>query len=275
MQVDSAMALARMAASEAGRIAMRHFRSGHASWEKGPGQIVTDADIEIDAFLKKTLLEGSPPGTGWLSEETTDDSSRLRAPRLWVVDPIDGTRSFADGKPEFTISIALVEGSETHCGIILNPATGQHFEAVRGGGATLNGRAIKVKARNTIEGASIVVSKTENGRRGFDRMFSMADVRSIGSLALKLALVAAGRFDGFFSWRRSHDWDIAAAVLLIEEAGGRITDSFGVPIALNAPVPQQQGLIAAAPELQSALVQSSVRKRQSSGNSEMSSARRR
>ncbi|MCB1972570.1 MAG: histidinol phosphate phosphatase, partial [Geminicoccaceae bacterium] len=108
MQVDSAMALARMAASEAGRIAMRHFRSGHASWEKGPGQIVTDADIEIDAFLKKTLLEGSPPGTGWLSEETTDDSSRLRAPRLWVVDPIDGTRSFADGKPEFTISIALV-----------------------------------------------------------------------------------------------------------------------------------------------------------------------
>ncbi|MEZ5825539.1 MAG: 3'(2'),5'-bisphosphate nucleotidase CysQ [Geminicoccaceae bacterium] len=256
--MGQAMGLLREAVADAGRIAMRHFRNGHASWEKGPGQIVTDADIEIDAFLKKVLLEGSPEGTGWLSEETLDDPARLDAARLWVVDPIDGTRSFAAGKPEFTVSAALVEDGRPLCGIVLNPATGEHFEAVRGEGTLLDGKPVTVAPRESVDGASIVVSLTENRKRAFDRMFASADVSSIGSLALKLACVAAGRFDGFFSWRRSHDWDIAAAVLLIEEAGGRITDSFGEPVRLNQPTPRQNGLIAAAPTLHGRLVASSL-----------------
>ena len=257
--IERSANLARKAVAEAGQIAMRHFRNGHRSWEKGPGQIVTEADIEIDGFLKKALLEGSPAGTGWLSEETTDDTDRLDARRLWIVDPIDGTRSFAEGRPDFTISVALVENGRPVCGIVLNPATDEWFEARRGHGATLDGGAVSVTSHKSIDGASIVVSSNENRRRRFDRMFENADVRSIGSLALKLAFVASGRFDGFFSWRKSHDWDIAASVLLIEEAGGRITDACGEAIRLNQPSPRQNGLIAAAPALQGELVRRSLK----------------
>lgn len=247
------------AAREAGRIAMRHFRSGHETWEKGPGQIVTAADIEIDHFLRETLPAIVP--AAWMSEETEDDPSRLDAERLWIVDPIDGTRSFAEGKPEFTISIALVEHRTPIFGIVLNPALEETFTAIKGDGAKLDGKPVSARAYDGLEGAEIVVSQTENRRRRFTEVFPQAHVTVIGSLAYKLAAVAAGRFDAYFSWRRSHDWDIAAAMLLLAESGATLSDAQGRPIMLNAAEPRQDGLIAASGTLHDALVASSIERR--------------
>lgn len=243
---------ARDAVVEAGRIAMRHFRSEHRRWEKGPGQIVTEADIAIDRYLHAALRREHPTD-GWLSEETEDDSARLGRHRVWVVDPIDGTRSFAEGLPEFTISVALLVDGLPALGFVYNPATAEMFEARRGGGAFLNGRRVEAARPASLEGASIVCSKGENRRRHFEELLPHARLTTIGSLAYKLALVAAGRFDAYLSWRRSHDWDIAAAALLLSEAGAVLSDGGGDPIALNQPHPVHDGLIAAAPELHAAI----------------------
>lgn len=244
---------ARAAVVEAGRIAMRYFRQKHDRWEKGPGQIVTEADVAIDRFLHAELLR-DPATDGWLSEETEDDRLRLERRRVWVVDPIDGTRSFAEGTPEFTISVGLLVNDQPVLGFVLNPAKVELFEARRGEGAFLNGRPIRVTGARALEGARIVASKFESRRRNFAALLPRAELSNIGSLAYKLALVAAGRFDGYLSWRRTHDWDIAAAVLLLAEAGGVITDADGAPIRLNRPEPRHPGLIAAGPALHAALL---------------------
>lgn len=242
----------RDAVVEAGRIAMRHFRREHRRWEKEPGQIVTEADIAIDRYLHAALRRARP-ADGWLSEETLDDSARLGRHRVWVVDPIDGTRSFAEGLPEFTICVGLLIDDLPALGFVYNPATGEMFEARRGGGAFLNGRRIEATRPGTLEGASIVCSKGENRRRHFEELLPHARLTTIGSLAYKLALVAAGRFDAYLSWRRSQDWDIAAASLLLAEAGAMLSDGDGNPIVLNRPSPVHEGLIAAAPELHAAI----------------------
>ncbi len=250
---DGEVARARAAVNEAGRIAMRFFRQEHKRWEKGPGQIVTEADIAIDRFLHAELRRDHATD-GWLSEETEDDSIRLERRRVWVVDPIDGTRSFAEGTPEFTISVALLVNDLPVLGFVLNPAKAELFEARRGGGAVLNGRPLRASTATALEGARIVASKFESRRRNFASFMPRAELSALGSLAYKLALVAAGRFDGYLSWRRSHDWDIAAAALLLAEAGAVLTDADGKPIRLNRPEPRHAGLVAAGPPLHAALL---------------------
>lgn len=247
------LAHVREAVTEAGRIAMRFFRQEHRRWEKGPGQVVTEADIAIDRFLHRELLRDHSTD-GWLSEETEDDRLRLERPRVWVVDPIDGTRSFVEGKPEFTISVALLVQNQPELGFVLNPATGELFEARCGAGARLNGRALKASDASTLAGARIVASKFESRRRNFTAFLPRAELNSIGSLAYKLALVAAGRYDGYVSWRRSHDWDIAAAALLLVEAGATLTDADGEPVRLNRAEPRHPGLLAAGPRLHGLLL---------------------
>ncbi len=242
------VAHARDAVVEAGRIAMRFFRQKHERWEKGPGQIVTEADVAIDRFLHAELRRDHATD-GWLSEETEDDRVRLERRRVWVVDPNDGTRSFAVGTPEFTISVALLVDGATALGFVLNPATGEMFEARRGEGARLNGKHLRASPAEGLRGATIVASRFESRRRDFAKLIPTAQLTSIGSLAYKLALVAAGRFDGYISWRRTHDWDIAAAVLLLAEAGAVVTDARGEPIRLNRPEPRHQGVLAAGPSL--------------------------
>ena len=243
--IDAAeVAHVRAAVTEAGRIAMRFFRQQHESWHKGPGQIVTEADIAIDRFLNAELRRDHATD-GWLSEETEDDRVRLERRRVWVVDPIDGTRSFADGVAEFTICVGLLQDDVPVLGFVLNPATDELFEARLGEGAFLNGARLQASPAQELAGARIVASKFESRRRGFAPLVPTADVSSLGSLAYKLALVAAGRFDGYLSWRRTHDWDIAAAVLLLTEAGAVMTDAAGGPIHLNRPEPIHQGLLAA------------------------------
>jgi len=238
----------RRAVLDAGVIAMAAFGRGGKVWEKGPGQVLTETDLAVDDALTASLSHALPTAA-WLSEETRDDGRRHLCSYVWVVDPIDGTRSFAAGRPEFTISVALVEESRPVLACLLNPATGECFEARRGAGATLNDRPLRVDEPESAGTARIVMSASERKRRDFSSFFPAAEVSTIGSLAYKIALVACGRFDAYFSWRKSHDWDIAAALLILEEAGGKATDRAGAPLTLNRASLVHQGLIAAPPGL--------------------------
>jgi myo-inositol-1(or 4)-monophosphatase len=236
--------LLRRAVTAAGALALEHFRAGPEHWYKGPGQVVTHADLAIDGLLHDILI-GARPEDGWLSEERADDGSRQRRRRVWMVDPIDGTRAFADGEPEFAISIALVVEGEPVLGAVLNPATEEHFEAHRDGGARLNGARLRISDRRELAGARLLSSRTEMKRRDWPKLIPEGQFTTMGSLAYKLALVAAGRFDGLVSLRASHDWDLAAAILLIGEAGGRISEANGAPLVLNKPATRHDGLAAA------------------------------
>ena len=244
---------ARDAVLEAGRIAMRFFGRAHERWEKGPGQIVTEADLAIDRYLHAALRR-THAQDGWLSEETVDDRHRLERRRVWVVDPIDGTRSFAEGVPEFAVSVALLIDSRPVLGFVYNPAKGELFEAVRGRGARLHGHPLRASAASGLEGARICASRFESRRRNFEALLPQVELVTLGSLAYKLALVAAGRFDAYLSWRRTNDWDIAAALLLLEEAGAVVTDAQGEPLALNRPEPVHAGILSAPPALHAALL---------------------
>jgi myo-inositol-1(or 4)-monophosphatase len=236
--------LAREAAAAAGALALSHFGAGRRSWYKGPGQVVTEADLAVDALLHDRL-RAARPDYGWLSEERIDDRSRRRCRRVWVVDPIDGTRAFAEGVPQFAISIALVEGGAPLLGVVLNPATDESFEARRSGGAWLNGQRLRVSQRTELVDAALLSSRTEMKRRHWPSMLPEATFTTIGSLAYKLALIAGGRYDGLVSLRASHDWDIAAAQVIVGEAGGRMTDAAGRTIVLNQDTPRHAGLAAA------------------------------
>ncbi|MGI9500544.1 MAG: inositol monophosphatase family protein [Geminicoccaceae bacterium] len=240
-------ALLSTAIADAGEIARRYFRGEAKSWYKGPGQIVTEADIAIDRQLHDQLI-GSRPGDGWLSEERDDDGSRGRKRRVWIVDPIDGTRSFAAGVAEFTISVALVIDGEPAVASVCNPITSEHFQAIAGNGARLNDQPLVPSPQATIAGASILASSGEMKKRRWPDIMPAAAFTTIGSLAYKLALIAAGRFAGLVSLRSCHDWDIAAAALLLEEAGAWLGNGSGHPIRLNQSTPRHAGLVAAGTE---------------------------
>ncbi|MEL6961969.1 MAG: 3'(2'),5'-bisphosphate nucleotidase CysQ [Pseudomonadota bacterium] len=235
------------AVDEAGAIARRYFRADPKSWEKEPGQIVTEADIAIDRSLH-TLITTERPNDGWLSEERRDDGSRSQCQRVWVVDPIDGTRSFANGVAEFTISIALMMDGQPVLASVSNPITMEHFEATLGGGAWLNGTRITPSKLPVIVGYSLLASWTEMKKRRWQELMPEASFTTIGSLAYKLALVAAGRYSGLVSLRSCSDWDIAAAVLILKEAGAVISDGRGQSIQLNQSTLRHAGLVAAGAE---------------------------
>ncbi|MDX1541535.1 MAG: inositol monophosphatase family protein, partial [Geminicoccaceae bacterium] len=149
--LEADQGLLREAVRDATALALRHFHDPRGHWHKGPGQVVTDADLEVDALLHDRLL-AARPGYGWLSEERPDDGSRNRADRVWMVDPIDGTRAFVEGKAEFTISVALVEGRRPVVGLIVNPVTGERFEVRADGSARLNDAPCRVSGQTALEG---------------------------------------------------------------------------------------------------------------------------
>jgi myo-inositol-1(or 4)-monophosphatase len=242
--LDSDRRLLRRAVAAAGALALEHFQAGAEPWQKAPGQLVTEADLAVDRLLHDVLI-GARPDDGWLSEERADDGSRHRRRRVWIVDPIDGTRAFAAGKPEFSISVALVIEGAPLLGAVFNPASGEHFEAQRDAGAQLNGSRMQISERRALAGARLLSSRTEIERRNWPTLMPEAQFTPMSSLAYKLALVAAGRFDGLISLRACHDWDLAAAALLISEAGGRLSDADGKPLALNQTTPRHSGLAAA------------------------------
>jgi myo-inositol-1(or 4)-monophosphatase len=212
---------------------------GFKAATKGDMSPVTRADREADALLRGRLLRLAP--VGWLSEETADDPARLSRDRLWVVDPLDGTKEFVKGIPEYSVAVALVENGEPLLGVVHNPATGDTFSAARGAGAFRNGRPIRC-----VEGKTALASRSETARGEFSPFVDSWDVRSVGSIQLKLALVAAGDAAVTFSRGPKHEWDVCAGALIVAEAGGLATDVYGDPLRYNQAFPKVKGILAGA-----------------------------
>jgi myo-inositol-1(or 4)-monophosphatase len=201
----------------------------------------------VDAFLRESLL-AARSGYGWLSEESVDDPARLKARRIFVVDPIDGTVAFLKQKPHFTICAALVEDGRPIAAAVYNPIADECFTAAQGQGAHLNGAPIHVSGRDTIEGCRMLGPKSIFA--GWPEM----EVATYSSIAYRIALVAAGRHDAMISLTVKHDWDLAAADLIVQEAGGLLSDEAGAKLVYNRPVPAQRASIAAGPRLHALLL---------------------
>jgi myo-inositol-1(or 4)-monophosphatase len=246
-------ALVTEAVREAGAVAMRYFRGPVAQWEKGPGDPVSEADHAVNDFLR-ARLGGARPDYGWLSEESEDDKARLGAERVWIVDPIDGTRAFLKGKPEFTVCVALAGGGRALAGAVYNPATDEFFEARAGAGARLNGRPLAVSAGGRGDGLRLLASRRTFEKQRWLKSLPGADFHAINSIAYRLALVAAGRFDAAISLSPKSDWDVAAAHLLVSEAGGRMTTADGAGLVYNRAQIRHPSVLAASPALHRRLV---------------------
>ncbi len=230
-------------ARQAGEIALRFFRHNPTVWTKGDTSPVSEADLAVDRYLGAVLAEARP-GYGWLSEETGDDGTRLSRGRVFVVDPIDGTRAFIAGSPDWTISLAVVEHGRPVAAALYCPVRDEMFRAVRGGGSDVDGTRLAVSPASVLAGARIAAPRAP-ARRSRLVEAGIEEVPFIASLAYRLALVAAGRIDGAAARGRACDWDLAAADLLIEEAGGTLTDLAGGPVLYNRPDVRHPALIAA------------------------------
>lgn len=212
------------AAAEAGTIAMRHFRSDPQVWMKGGNSPVSQADLDVDRFLREEL-GAARPGYGWLSEESTRAPSATGQSRTFVVDPIDGTRSFLEGKDVWCVSVAIVENGTAIAGVLDCPVRGEVFSASRGAGSHRNGDALSVRKPS----ASPLVA---GPRPMFAAMTEISKARIstaayMPSLAYRIAMVAVGEIDATFVKPNAHDWDVAAADLILGEAGGMVLDADG------------------------------------------------
>ena len=235
-------------ALEASRAVFSRFTSGGIQAEYKAGHDpVTEVDRSVDALLRKELLRD---GEGWLSEETLDDPTRLDKDCVWVVDPLDGTREFVAGIPEFCISIAMVKNGRPVAGGICNPATNEIFLGCLGSGVTYNGKPVTASQRGSLKGASILASRSEI-KRGEWRRFENAafEIRPMGSVAYKLALVSAGLADATFTLTPKNEWDVAAGAALVESSGGFVRTLDNLPIRCNNKSPLLPGMFACGPLL--------------------------
>lgn len=234
------------AAAKAGEIALKYFRRDPEVWWKEGDSPVSAADLAADKYLRDVLM-AARPDYGWLSEETEDSSERLQAQRIFVVDPIDGTRAFIDGRDVWCVSVAVVEQGRTIAGVLDCPAKNEIFAAALGGGAVCNGVPIAVRLKSdTIEisGAKPMLQKLQK--------YVVPEIKIhpyVPSLAYRIAMVANGRIDATFIKPSSHDWDLAAADLILSEAGGRMLDATGERPFFAGADPRKGALVAGNSEL--------------------------
>jgi len=251
---SSGETLARIqSALEAGREVLNRYTPGEIEAEYKAGHDpVTEADRAVDKVLRQHLLRDDE---GWLSEESVDDHSRLNRERVWVVDPLDGTREFVLGIPEFCISIAMVENGVPVAGGICNPATNELMIGSRDTGVTYNGKPVRASERKQLRGASVLASRSEV-KRGEWKQFEQAEfsVRAMGSVAYKLGLVSAGLADITFTLVPKNEWDVAAGAALVLSAGGFVQTLENTDLVCNRKNPLITGLIAGGPHLQSELL---------------------
>lgn len=228
---------------EAGALAKEKFQGSYKSWTKHGSSPVTEVDIAVDRFLRERLT-ALAPDCGWLSEETEDDRTRLGAPRLWVVDPIDGTRAFVNGRLDWSISVALVEDGRPVIAALFVPMQDDLYLAAKGEGSTVNGMTISATSGTSFDGIIAAGPKPVLERLGKIAPTMIAEPK-VFSLALRLTRVAAGTLDLAFASNDSHDWDLAAADLLVHEAGGALTTFDGRRLTYNRAEPLHRALVAA------------------------------
>ena len=229
-------------AAEAGRLALGRWRGDFRRWDKNDSSPVSEVDLAVDALLRERL-GALLPDAGWLSEETADSPARLARSRVWVVDPIDGTRDFIRGRDGWCVSVALVEGGRVVLGVLDAAARGQVWRAAVGAGAWRNGERLVASDRADLSGARVPADALPKA----DRLFNT--VPKPNSIALRIAMVAADEADLVATLRWGKEWDIAAAALIAGEAGARVTDALGLPLDFNKADPQAFGVLAAAPAL--------------------------
>src|ERR1700678_290406 len=241
------------AALEASRAVFARFTPGEIETEYKTGlDPVTEADRALDVVLRQELLR---EGEGGLSEESADDPIRLQRSRVWVVDPLDGTREFVKGIPEFCISIGFVENGRPVAGGIYNPATDETFLGAIDAGVTYNGKPSLPSQRKTLEGALILASRSEV-KRGEWKPFENGafTVRPMGSVAYKLALVSAGLADITFTLTPKNEWDVVAGAALVRSAGGFVSTLDKADLIANRRDPLLSGLLASGPFLKDQLL---------------------
>ena len=225
----------------AGEISLTFFRNNVKSWTKQDGSVLTEADLAVNDAVH-TLLQEALLEDGWLSEEGPDDPTRLSKNRCWIVDPIDGTRSFSHGRDEWCIGMCLVENGQPIVAGVLHPSIGKLFLAQKGLGAKLNGKRIQVNDAATLDGAKIAGRPAALRRIAATHSLPV-DVSHTPQIA-RLTMLAASEVDVVASFGLKHDWDIAPGALLVTEAGGKITDETGQPMLFNRALPRQNGLVA-------------------------------
>ena len=252
---DLAQISARLEAAvrEAGALALSMFQTPLKNWTKGPSlSPVSEADIAVDKLLRERLTAAG--AFAWLSEESADEPVRLAARRVWIVDPIDGTRAYIAGLPDWAVSAALVEDGRPVTACLYAPVGDEFFMARAKAGATLNGAAIAATT-----GAELAQARIAGPRNFLERLATVAPpftaMPRLRSLALRLARVAQGSFDVAFAGGNSHDWDLAAADLLVHEAGGAMTSFGGGTVTYNRPVPRHGMLVAAGRDRHAALIE--------------------
>ena len=238
----------------AGELILKYFQREHEVREKGRNNPVTSADLAADAYLRETIARAYPDD-GWLSEETADSPDRLARKRVWVVDPMDGTKEFVQGLPEFAVSVALVEEEKPKLAVVYNPARDDLFAAEAGHGAFRQNSRIQISERAVLQQLRILGSRSEATKKLLDPLREWGNVELVGSIAYKLALVAAQDGDITVSFRPKNEWDICAGTLLVSEAGGIVTDLRGNALRFNQPKTLVAGVIAANPALHTRAVQ--------------------
>ena len=225
--MDRDLDLATKAAIEAGKVILKYYNSEYEVREKSYHNPVTTADHASNEVLKKILLN-ERSNYGWLSEETADSPDRLTKEYVWVVDPIDGTKEFIEGVPNFVVSIGLVQNENPILGVLFNPVTKEIFTGIKDSGAYLNGKKIQCNKVLNISDMVILNSRSETKRGLWDPFNNIfGSLKAVGSVAYKLGLTAAGKSDIFASLRPKNEWDICAGNCIINEAGGKLIDLNG------------------------------------------------
>lgn len=249
---DADLALIRDAAREGGRIALSFFKRGPQVWMKGGDSPVSEADYAVDRYLRETLTAARPE-YGWLSEETADSAGRLAAIRTFVVDPIDGTRAFLDGRSTWCVSIAVVERGRPLAGVLDCPARNEVFTARLGGPSQKDDRPIHVAQPRV----PAVIAGPKAMLDGADAYLRRAVRRApyVPSLAYRLAMIAEGSLDATFVKPSAHDWDLAAAELILTEAGGRLYGADGAAPVYASADPRHGALVAGSGELLRSMVE--------------------
>ena len=237
----------------AGAEALRLAAAGFETIRKPDQSPVTSADLAVNDILHTYLLSAFPQD-GWLSEESPDDAVRLQKDRVWVVDPIDGTKAFINRVPEFCISVALIEHGHPLVAGIYNPSTNELFTAIRGGGLRLNREPVDAQQVGTRQRPLIALSPWERQIGRFAALDSCTQHRPMLSIAWSLALMACGRIDAVATFEPENEWDVAAGVLLITESGGTITDGSRQALTFNRPTPRYRGIIATSPHCPASLM---------------------